>query len=360
MRILHMIPDIGISNGVTSVILNYAKAMPDTIKFDIAYFIPTDQTRQSEIEALGGRVYRVDTPSPKSMLEGKIKTFFKEHSGEWQALHIHGPHFAVFFAPFAKYADIKSVYVHCHSSVYSLIGSQHINHFLSLYAKYFIKNKLSCSKEAGQFWYGNKDFRVLNNAIDCKALEYSNSKREQIRTQMNLENAFIVGHIGRTDIPQKNHSFLFKVFAEIKKQKDNAVLMLAGADERTELMALAKQLEIETSVFFLGVRSDIDKLCSAFDVFIFPSTNEGLPLSVIEAQASGLPVLMSDTVTDEVCVTDSISKMSLEESPKNWADRAVEISLSERVSSYEAMKKSGWDIYDAAAELAELYRSNVL
>lgn len=350
-----MIPDIGISNGVMRVILNYAKAMPDNIKFDIVYFLQTDKTKQDEIEALGGRVYCVDTPSPKSMLEGKIKRFFKEHKGEWQALHIHGPHFAVFFAPFAKYADIKNVYAHCHSSVYSLIGSQHINHILSLYAKYFVKNKLSCSKDAGEFWYGNKAFTVINNAIDCSLFEFNENARLDIRKQMNIEDAFVVGHIGRTDIPQKNHPFLLKIFAEIKKQKKNAVLLLAGADKRDELTALAKELEIENDIHFLGSRSDINQLCSAFDVFIFPSTKEGLPLSVIEAQASGLPVLMSDTVTNEVCVTDRVFKISLESSPKEWAEKAVEISKTERVSSYAIMKKSGWDIYDEAVKLAQLY-----
>lgn len=355
MRILHMIPDIGISNGVMSVILNYAKAMPDDIKFDILYFTDTDKTRQIDIEQLGGNVYKIDAPSPKSMLEGKIKKFFNEHNGEWQALHIHGPHFAVFFAPFAKYADIKKVFVHCHSSVYSLIGSQSVNHILSLYAKYFIKNKLACSSKAGYFWYGNRNFTVLNNAIDCKRFEYNKPVRTDIRKQFGAEESFIVGHIGKTDIPQKNHSFLFKVFAEIKKQKSNAVLMLAGADETAELKALAGELRIADSVFFLGSVSNINMLNSAFDVFIFPSTKEGLPLSVIEAQASSLPVLMSDTVTDEVCVTDKVLKMSLWASPKEWADKAVEISLTERTGCFEVMKKSGWDIYDKAKELAKLY-----
>lgn len=355
MRILHMIPDIGISNGVMSVILNYAKAMPDNIKFDVVYFVNTSKTKQSEIEALGGNVYCVDAPSPKSMLAGKIKSFFKAHKGEWQALHIHGPHFAAFFAPYAKFADIQKIFVHCHSSVYSLIGSQHINHILSLYAKYFIKNKLSCSKEAGVFWYGNQAFTVINNAIDCRHFAFNEKARLDIRREMNLESAFVVGHIGRTDIPQKNHSYLLKIFAEIKKQKKNAVLLLAGAEEREELTALANALEIENDIHFLGSRSDVNRLCSAFDVFIFPSTKEGLPLSVIEAQAADLPVLMSDTVTDEVCVTNRVFKMPLEASPKAWAEKAIEISLSKRANSYEIMKKNGWDIYAAAEKLAEFY-----
>lgn len=109
MRILHMIPDIGISNGVMSVILNYAKAMPDDIKFDVIYFAEKDKTRKADIEALGGRVYKTDVPSPKSLLSGKMSAFFRQHKGEWQALHIHCPHFAVFIAPFAKAAGIKKL-----------------------------------------------------------------------------------------------------------------------------------------------------------------------------------------------------------------------------------------------------------
>lgn len=358
MRVLHMIPDIGVSNGVMSVILNYAAAMPPDIKFDVIYFAEKKKNRQNDIEVLGGRVYKTGIPSPKSLLSGSMMKFFNAHKGEWQALHIHCPHFAVFIAPFAKMAGIKNIFVHCHSTVYSLKGSQKRNQLLSLYAKYFIKNKFACSSEAGRLWYGNKKFTVLNNGIDCEKYKFRVKARKKIRDELNIQNSFAVGHIGRTDVPQKNHTFLFQVFSEIKKQRENAVLLLAGAEENDELCELSKQLGIESSIKYLGIRQDVNAVLSAMDVFLFPSTKEGLPVSVIEAQAAGLPVILSDSVTKEATVTKLVQMKSLEETACVWADTAVKAAGSmpaSREDAFDEVKKAGWDIYDCSSRLAEFY-----
>lgn len=355
MRILHMLPDIGISNGIMSVILNYFKAMPDDIKFDILYFAEKEKTRQADIEALGGRVFKVDPPSPTDFFSGKMNSFFEAHSGEWSALHIHCPHFAVFIAPYAKKHGIKKIAVHCHSTCYSLKGNQIRNRILSLYAKYFVKTKFACSSEAGRVWYGNKKFTVLNNAINCDDFAYDKDKRKRIRNNMDLGSAFVVGHIGKTDIPQKNHKFLITVFSKIKEQCSNSVLLLMGGDKTDGLANLCKELGVEDSVRFLGSRTDICELLQACDAFLFPSISEGLPVSVIETQASGLPVLMSDSITDEVCVTDNVFKMSLEASPDKWADKLINLPRKNRTDLYLLMKNSSWDIFKCANNLKEYY-----
>lgn len=115
-----MIPDIGISNGVMSVILNYAKAMPDDIIFDVVYFSESDKTRRKDIEALGGRVFKIDAPSPVDLFTKKMDSFFKNHMNEWQAVHIHCLHFAVFMAPAARRAGIKK---NCNALPFDLVFS---------------------------------------------------------------------------------------------------------------------------------------------------------------------------------------------------------------------------------------------
>lgn len=351
-----MIPDIGISNGVMSVILNYAKAMPDDIKFDIVYFSQKEKTRQADIESLGGRVYKIDAPSPKDLLTGKMNGFFAEHKNEWQALHIHCPHFALFIAPYAKRAGIKKVAVHCHTTTYSLKGNGKRNQLLSLYAKYFIKDKFACSNAAGKMWYGSKSFSVLNNAVDCEKLSYNKSARDDVRKRENLENKFVVSHIGRTDVVQKNHPFILKVFAELKKKRDDAQLILIGGEENADLTLLCKSLGIADSVSFLGIRWDIPELLQAADVFLFPSTSEGLPVSVVEAQSAGLSVLMSDAVPNEVAVSDLVTIMSLDEDAQKWADKLISISERERQNTLQTMKQNGWDIFECASNLAEYYK----
>lgn len=356
MRILQMISDIGVSNGIMSVILNYFKAMPEDIKFDVVYFARTQQTRQADIEALGGRVFKVDSPSPSDFFSGKMDSFFEAHRGEWSALHIHCPHFAVFIAPYAKKHGIDKIAVHCHSTCYSLKGHSSRNKLLSTYAKYCIKNRFACSDEAGKLWYSGKEFTVLNNAVDCKAYAYDTVKRSNKRAQMGLDDSFVVGHIGRTGIPQKNHKFLITVFSKIKAQRGNSVLLLMGGDKTEELANLCKELGVEDSVRFLGSRTDICELLQACDAFLFPSISEGLPVSVIEAQASGLPVVMSDSVTKEVCVTDNVTRLSLNIDAQKWADVLIEMSDKERKDLSVTVAQHGWDIYDNAKLLADFYR----
>lgn len=355
MRVLHMIPDIGIANGVMSVILNYFKAMPDDIKFDVCYFAEKSETRQSDIERLGGRVFKIPAPSPKGLLRRDMSRFFAEHKGEWQALHIHAPHFAVFMAPEAKAAGIKRICCHCHSTCYSLKGNQTRNKILSLYAKYFVDKRIACSKAAGELWYGNKKFTVLNNAIDCEEYSYNEKIRNEVRKKMKLADSIVIGHIGKTDIVQKNHPFLIKVFSEVKKRSNSAKLMLMGAEETNELVSICNVLGIRNSVEFLGSRTDIPQLLQACDLFLFPSTNEGLPVSLIEAQAAGLPVVMSDSVTKEACVTDNVYRLSLNLSVSEWADKVMESSLKKRTDTSLLLKENGWDIFSCAQRLIEYY-----
>lgn len=130
---------------------------------------------------------------------------------------------------------------------------------------------------------------------------------------------------------------------------------MAGAEETPELLDLAKKLRIENDIQFLGQINDIAELLQVFDVFVFPSFWEGLPVSVVEAQAAGLPVVMSDSVTDEVVATDKIEMLSLNESPKAWADKVLELCNSPRTDAYKMIKQNGWDIFNCAKSLAEYY-----
>ena len=358
MRILHMIPDIGVANGVMSVILNYAKAMPENVIFDVLYFQETDENRKADIEALGGRVFKVDRPSPKDLLTKKYALFFKSHKGEWQALHIHAPHFAVFIAPAAKKSGINKICVHSHTTEYSLKSSSLRNKILSYYAKLFIRDKFACSKESGKIWYGNKHYTVLKNAIDTKAYSFNPEKREEVRASFNIGDSFVLGHIGRTDIPQKNHSFILEIFSEICKIHPDSRLVLIGAENNSELTELAKRFKITERVIYLGFRSDVSMLLQMCDLFLFPSVREGLPVSVVEAQAAGLPVLLSDTVTDEVVVLDSTVFLSIESPAYEWAKKALEYLSFNRTDTYENMKESGWEILIQAEELLNYYNGD--
>ena len=359
MRVLHIVPDISVSNGIMSIILNYAKYMPDDVVFDVLYFFETETTRKADIEVLGGIVSKTDYPSIKTIFNLKLYNFFRKNMNKWDAIHIHGPHFAPLFAPYAKLAGYRKIFVHCHSTIYSLIGNSNVNHMLSLYSKYFVKRKIACSKESGEFWYGNKKFTIINNAVEPQKFFYNDALRTKKRDELNIGNKVVIGHVGKTDIPQKNHKFLMNVFKAFKKLHSDSLLLLAGALPTDELIALTKQLEIDDSVRFMGARSDINELYQVFDVFVFPSISEGLPVSVVEAQFASLPVIMSDSITDEVVVCDNLVKVSLDRAPNEWAE-AIKNSISaerNEISVNENAKK--WDITNESQKLLNLYREQI-
>ncbi len=357
MRILHFVPDIGVANGVMSVVLNYFKAMPDDIKFDVMYFMDCEKDRRADIESLGGRVFKISPLGIKSLISPEIDSFFEEHKGEYEAVHIHVPYMSLFIAPKAKRHGIKKIAVHCHSSVYSLISSNtQRNRLLNIPTKLMATKLFACGKNAGRFWYKNSDFTVVPNAIDCSAYAFSEEKRRSKRDELLLsETQLAVGHIGMTEMQVKNHPYVLRVFAKLRENNPDAVLLLVGAEPTEELEVLSKELNIKDGVRFLGRRNDVPELLSAMDILLFPSFNEGLPVSVIEAQAAGLPVLMSDTVTDEVCITDGIKRLSIEADPTVWAKQAADMPAIDRPRAYEKVKNSGWDIFDCASKLADYY-----
>lgn len=358
MRILHFVPDIGVANGVMSVVLNYFRAMPEDIKFDVMYFKERERDRRADIEALGGRVFRINTPGIKSLISSELDDFFEEHKGEYAAVHIHAPYLTCLIAPKAKKHGIKKVAAHCHSTWYSLNPKKEWRNRLFNVPTRFLADRLfACGRDAGRFWYGDdKNFTVLPNAINCFAYEFTEEKRSAARSEFGFgTNQFVVGHVGRVAPPQKNHPYLMRVFAEIKKVYPDAALLMAGAEETDELKKLANQLGVSDCIYFLGRRSDVPQLLSAMDIFIFPSFREGLPVSVVEAQAAGLPVLMSDTVTDEVCITNHIKRLSIDADPVSWAKEVETMPGDLRAAAAEKIRECGWDIADRAKTLIEFY-----
>lgn len=357
MRILHVITDIRIANGIASVVLNYFKHMPEDIVFDIVYFKEFENTKRQEFEALGGRVFRLSPPNLKSFFNSDWDLFFKEHKNEYEVIHIHAPHLASLIIPKAKRYGFKKIAVHCHSTWFSLFKKNRLrNKILSLPARYMHIQRFACGTEAGELWFGKGNFTVLPNAIDCEKFRYDKDKREENRKSFCVDDKFVVAHIGRVEPPQKNHPFLLRVFAEICKTRPDSVLLMIGAEETAALKELAETLGILGKAIFMGQRKDITDILRTADVFVFPSFYEGLPLSVIEAQAAGLPIVMSDRVTDEAMCTDKIIALPLEMSAEEWAENILCAAEKGVDDTYGQMQKSGWEINKTAKELEDFYR----
>ncbi len=360
MRILHVTAGIGRSNGVMSVILNYAAHMPEDIKFDVLYFTTTDGDRLTEIEDLGGRATKIAPPGVHSFFHDEVDDYLDAHRGEYAAIHIHLPYLASVFAPKAKRAGIPKVIVHCHSTVFSLGDSNFRNRILNLPTKSLANVMIACGRDAGRLWYGKRAVdsgrvTVLPNAVECDRFRFDAKVRDKLRREMGLGNDLTVGYVA-TMTPWKNHGFLLEVFQQLLEIRPKAKLMLVGdGPERKALEEKAAELHIADKTLFLGMRSNVAELLQAMDVFVMTSPKEGLPVCAIEAQAAGLPVLMSDGVTDEACITERINRLSLDEPKQVWAKEAVRLAELPRLDTADEVKRAGFDLAKNAKILVGLY-----
>lgn len=186
----------------------------------------------------------------------------------------------------------------------------------------------ACSKTAGYWMYPAKivdseAFGVIYNAVDRHNFVFSPEIRKEVRKEMGLEGKFVVGHAGNFCY-QKNHEFLIRIFKEIHDREPKAVLLLAGRGVRYEqIQEQVRGAGLENCVRFLGWRKDVDRLLAAMDVFLLPSHFEGLPTVGIEAQCTGLPCVMSDSITKEAKITDRCEFVSLKKTPGYWAEKVL-------------------------------------
>ncbi|WP_019774674.1 glycosyltransferase, partial [Streptococcus sobrinus] len=217
----------------------------------------------------------------------------------------------------------------------------------------------ACADKAATWFYQDQPLqqaKIIPNAIDIEASRFSEQARQKIRQQYGLEDAYVIGNVGRLHF-QKNQDFMIKVFAELVESKPQARLVLIGqGDDEAMLKALAQDLGVADKVIFAGVQKNVSEWLSAFDLFFFPSKFEGLPLAPFEAQANGLPVLASkEGVPKEIAVTPNVHFASLQKSSKDWDDLIERLSEeAERLPEQEIahyFQNSGYDIRFAAKDL---------
>lgn len=192
-----------------------------------------------------------------------------------------------------------------------------------------------CSEKAGLWMFPrkvvrSKNFHTIFNAVNLEKFAYNPSVREKVRKKLKLENKFVVGHAGNF-VYQKNHYFLIDVFETLRKSCPQAVLVLAGTGERFETVKkMIQEKGLEDSVRLLGFCSDMEQLMQGMDFFLLPSYFEGLPTVAVEAQAAGLPCLMSDTITREARITENCWFLSLKDRPDKWGDFILEHKKNDR------------------------------
>ena len=218
--------------------------------------------------------------------------------------------------------------------------------------------RFACSQFAGQWMFKDNPYHVIYNAIDIHKYDADLIVREETRNALGLHTELTLLHVGRFSY-QKNHSFLLDIFKEVHRIQPDSVLLLVGdtteeSEFLTEVKRKIKAYGLENVVRLLGRRDDVNKIMQAADVLVMPSFFEGLTVVGIEAQASDLPLLLSDTVTKELGLLPSTQFISLEAGPTAWAEAIVNSKQHNRQSRYEELKAAGYDIGNETERVEKL------
>lgn len=295
------------------------------------------------------------------------KEFFKAHKGYYKVVHIHTFTTAALYVKYAKQSGAY-VIVHSHSVIPERLPlkptvtrkGKMVRRLLyrQLKSDRYIDCRMACSKLAGESVFGSKPFRVLKNGIKVDNYRFNEKARTELREKNGWSESLIVGHVGN-GTGAKNHEFLLEVFNELHKMHPDSRLLLIGNLETLEpkLRQYAQEHNLLDSISFLGVRKDVPALMSAMDVFVFPSRYEGLGIVLIEAQAEGLPCIVSDQVPEEAKISDWFEFYPLDKDAQQWAEFIIECSNRniDRPESWETLISGKYDIRQIAAELQNLY-----
>lgn len=220
---------------------------------------------------------------------------------------------------------------------------------------------VSCGEKAGIRLYGEKAYKnrcnLILNGIDTDAFAFSEESRKNIREHFNLQDKFVIGHTGRL-AEVKNQAFLIELMPEILKKREDAVLLLLGdGPDRVKLSEKAASLGLEDKVIFAGSVTNVYDYLNAMDVFVFPSLYEGMPLSILEVQANGLPCVISDTVPDDVFITDLIHPLSLQDSMLKWTETALKLERDLTKDYTAELKNAGFDLKTAMEKVYRIYEN---
>jgi len=361
LRVLQVLGGLN-RGGAESMVMNLYRTI-DREKIQFDFVVHTDEfcAFNDEVFELGGRIYC----APRYKVTNHItytkwwKNFFKSHS-EYKIVHGHMFSIASIYLNIAKKFGIITI-AHSHSSSEKLGISGVVKKIIQQPLKNISDWLFACSIMAGNWLYGKnfesrKNGIIVKNAISTSEYVYNPTIAQKMRAELGVEGKFVVGHVGRF-CEAKNHMYLLDVFGEILKKNEESVLLIVGDGElRTQIEEKAEKMGIKDKLIMTGVRNDVNDLLQAMDCFVFPSVYEGVPLTVIEAQAAGLPCFVSDTITDEVCITKLVHTLSIADFPTVWSDEILKITPGlKREDTKQLIVKAGYDVNTTASWITNFY-----
>ncbi|RLL85924.1 glycosyltransferase family 1 protein [Mesotoga sp. BH458_6_3_2_1] len=364
IRVLHVLKGMN-RGGIENFLMNVYRSIDrNAVQFDFLVHQVEKGVFDEEIVLLGGKIFRVPGRR-EGVLKNKknLHNFFFEHR-EYGVVHQHVSSLS-YIEPLklAEKNQVKTRILHCHSTMQggSFVHRYLHSHNKEVFLKY-VTHTFTCSHDAARWVFGEQRvleaaYKVLRYGIETSKFTFSSEARYNIRKSLGIEKNLVIGHLGRFTYP-KNHLYLIEVFQLIHKRREDAVLLLIGDGElRKEIERRVVELGLKRNVIFAGSVPDPAPYLSSMDVFVFPSHYEGFPISMIEAQASGLPCVVSNEVTSEARITENVYYLSLDSPTQVWCDLIEKVSsVIERRSAYARfVKEAGFDVQHTSKWLEEFY-----
>lgn len=366
IRILYVNGGIMHRGGIESYMMNYYRHI-DRTKIQIDFIVHGFEkgVYDDEIKRLGGRIFNVPVKS-KSYL-GNIRALKKIFmSGQYKIIHSHMDAMSMVVLKTAQECGIPIRIAHSHNTQH--LTNNRIKYYINEYAKKnitkYATHCFACSELAGRWLFGDENVdknRVtfIKNAIELDKYKFNLNERKKIRKEFEVEDSFVIGHVGRFDY-QKNHLFLLGIFSELLKEQPNSKLLLVGDGHlRKEIESKIEALNIKDNVILAGARNDVQSIFNGLDVFCLPSLFEGMPVVSVEAQCNGLSCLFSDTITREAQIDKNVEYLKLEASSKFWTDSLLSASANalKRTINPEKFINKGYSISNEVINLQNIYLS---
>lgn len=357
MKVLVVVTALFGYDGISNVAKNYYLYQNHKkLQMDLLTINDIPLSLKNEIEYNGDQSYVFNYRNRNPIkyiknLSGLVKV------NKYDVVHIHGNSNTMFVDLWgAMLGGCKTRIAHSHNTK---CDHPFINMLLRPLFQMSYTGAFACGEEAGEWLFKKGEATIIANGVDLERFTLKEDYRKQYKKELRVENRLVIGHVGRFSV-QKNHHKLLSIFESIKKRNPNVSLLMWGEGELME-EARGQAKKIGGDIRFMGTSNEIEKCLHAVDIILFPSIYEGLPLFLVEAQAMGLPCLLSNTVSPMTKITKYVFYEELEACDEAWAKEVLRIASISKVednakSAHEAIRSAGYDIRIKAGELIDVYQ----
>lgn len=356
LKILHIITSGVNAGGITKFVINTMASIVEQNDVDCYVLSPISVNKSLQNIFENSKLKLVEI---KGRTKNPIGYFFKLRyyikKNNFDIVHIHGSSALMTVELLAaKLAEVEVRIVHSHNITcdYKLLHKILNPLFQKLYT-----NALACSKDAGEWLFGNRDFTIIYNGIDLQKFKFSLEDRDKIRRELGItENNLVIGHIGHFN-KQKNHTFLVDIFQKLEKIEGDARLLLIGTGKLEEsIKDKIASLNLSEKVFFIGNVDDVYRYFSAMDIFVLPSLFEGFSIVLAESQANSLLSFTSNTTPKAVALTSKVRYLSLDKGADFWVEEILKYGENKReLSEEEQNNLKSFDIHNISNIMYNYY-----